>query len=150
MMVKEHNTNRCNIGNDPPGNSTNLGQSARYPRISKTLQVVLGMSFKFSILAMLLLPMGHLGAKDILNRVDAHDWELTVEIRLSSEVPIQLGPDGRPMGIFRPDQLWPYRPPWIDGTRWLEVKPNGFFDIQGGRIRMPFVEDTASSEAAVE
>ena len=108
------------------------------------------MSFKFSILAMLFLPMGHLGAQDILNRVDAHDWELTVEIRLSSEVPIQLGPDGRPMGIFRPDQLWPYRPPWIDGTRWLEVKPNGFFDIQGGRIRMPLVEKTASSEAEVK
>ena len=94
--------------------------------------------------------MGHLGAQDILNRVDAHDWELTVEIRLSSEVPIQLGPDGRPIGIFRPDQLWPYRPPWIDGTRWLEVKPNGFFNTQGGRIRMPFIEDTASSEAEVE
>ena len=108
------------------------------------------MSLKFTILATLFLPMGHLGAQEILNRVDAHDWELTVEIRLSSEVPIQLGPDGRPMGIFRPDQLWPFRPPWIDGTRWLEVKPNGFFDIQGGRIRMPFVEETASSEAKVE
>ena len=139
------------MGHDPPGNSKYTGQSVRYPRRCNTLQVDLCMSFKFSIFAAVLLTVaGHSHAEEILRQVEAHDWELTVEIRLSSEVPIQLGPDGRPMGIFRPDQLWPYRPPWIDGTRWANVKPNGFFDTKGGRIRMPFVEESASSKAAAD
>ena len=105
------NTIRCNIRDDPQGNSTNIGQSARYPRISKTLQVVLCMSFKFSILATLFLPMGHLGAQDILNRVDAHDWELTVEIRLSRSPIHSAQMMARPMGFFVPINCGPTRPP---------------------------------------
>ena len=98
--IQKLNTIRCNIRDDPQGNSTNIGQSARYPRISKTLQVVLSMSLNSPFWQRSSCPWATLAAQDILNRVDAHDWELTVEIRLSSEVPIQLGPDGRPMGFF--------------------------------------------------